>query len=111
MTEPPSFYLDENVEIAVSEGARRRGVNVTTARDQGRLGLDDADQMAWASERGLVLVTHDRGFERRHWAGEPHAGLVYFARGISIGTMVEWLALMAGVFTADEMLNHFQPAG
>lgn len=62
----PSFFLDENMEMAVAAGAERRGVTVTTASDEGHLGLDAEDHLDFTRRAGFVLVTHDRGFERRH---------------------------------------------
>ena len=110
-TEHPSFYLDENIEVTVAPGARRRGVVITSARDENRLGLDDGAQLSWAAEQGMVIVTHDRGFEERHWRGEPHSGIVYFPKGTGVGLMIEWLTLIAAVYTADEMVNQFEWAG
>ena len=110
MTAKPSFYLDENMEAAVGSGAARLGVAVTTARDEGRLGLDDEDQLAFALGRGCVLVTHDRGFEMRHWAGEQHAGILYLPKGTPIGRMVEWLHMASEAMTAEEWVNTFVAA-
>jgi hypothetical protein len=107
----PAFYLDESVDVAVAEGARRQGVVVTTARDEGRLGLSDELQLAFARDRGLVFVTHDRGFERRHWAGEHHAGLLYIPASTDIGRMVEWLVIASTAITADEFVGRFEYCG
>src|SRR4051812_30213012 len=42
------FHLDEDVDPAVAEGLRRRGVDVTTSREVGLLGTLDTAQLAYA---------------------------------------------------------------
>jgi hypothetical protein len=111
MSHRPTFFLDENMEIPVAVGAIARGVVVTTARDEGRLGIADDEQLAFARSHGYVLVTHDRGFEQRHWAGEDHAGIMFFSEAASIGQMVEWLVIAAELMSAEEFVNFFVPAG
>lgn len=110
MADKPSFYLDENMEAGVASGVARAGVTVTTARDEDRLGLVDDDQLEFARQAGYVLVTHDRDFERRHWHGEPHAGLLYCPTGMPIGRMVEWIVLASEAMTAEEFRNTFVSA-
>ncbi len=56
------FYLDESVNIAVASGLRRRGIIALTARDSGTLGLTDIEQIEYATQNGLVIVTHDDDF-------------------------------------------------
>ena len=77
---PISLYFDENVDVSVAAGLRRRGVDVVTARDQGKLGADDEEHLAFAHSQGRVLVTHDvADFAGLHgrWlvAGKQHAGI------------------------------------
>ena len=41
------FHLDEHVSPAIAVGLRRRGIDVTTTREVGLQGADDADQIAY----------------------------------------------------------------
>ncbi len=41
MAEPIKFYMDEQVPRAVTEGLRRRGVDVLRAQEAGMLEADD----------------------------------------------------------------------
>lgn len=104
MTEP-QFFTDENMEVAVAAGAVRRGLRAESARDLDRLTLPDDDHLAFCLERGFVLVTHDAGIRRRHWAGEHHAGIVFVPTNTPIGAVIEWLQLVAAAYTADEMVD------
>ncbi len=39
------IYADESVNVAVVEGLKRRGVDAFSARDLGKLGLTDNEQV------------------------------------------------------------------
>ena len=71
------YHLDENVDHAIANGLRRRGIDVTTANDAGLLGADDAAQLAFAASQRRVLVTHDDDFLRVATDGVAHAGIAY----------------------------------
>jgi hypothetical protein len=104
----PSFFTDENVEVQVAAGASRRGLRAQTARDLSRLRFPDEDHLSFCLAHGLVLVTHDKGFRLRHWAGEPHAGIVFVPTGTPIGVVIEWLELIAHGYTAEEMVGRLE---
>jgi len=42
------IYTDESVDIAIAEGLKRRGVDAFSARDAGKLGLADEEQLIFA---------------------------------------------------------------
>ena len=75
MPEPPAhLYFDEDVSVVVAAILRARGFEVVTTRESGRLGLPDAEQLAFAAGAGRALLTHNR-FE--HTVDiEPEAGAV-----------------------------------
>lgn len=49
-----AFHMDEHVPAAVSEGLRRRGVDVLTAREAGMLGAPDEWHLALAGREGTA---------------------------------------------------------
>ena len=74
------IYADENVWLAVVNGLRRRGWDVTTAAEEATLGRPDEAHLAFAAERGLVLLTFDDDFlslVETDLADVDHAGVVY----------------------------------
>jgi hypothetical protein len=82
---PPSLHCDEDVSVVLAAMLRARGFTVTTAREAGQLGRSDEAQLAFASEAGHVLLTHNRvDFERLHrrWleSGRAHAGIIIARR-------------------------------
>ncbi|GGN01271.1 hypothetical protein GCM10007092_14120 [Thermus composti] len=95
------LLLDENVETALLRGLLRRrpGTDVLRVVDVGLGGRSDAEVLAWAAERGRVVVSKDRatmGLEaiRRLEAGAPMPGLILVRRGAGLGQVLEDLLLI-----------------
>ncbi len=53
-------YLDENISLVVAEILRSRGFEVITAQEAGNKGLSDEQQLEFALDRGMSILTHDR---------------------------------------------------
>ena len=99
----PAAYLDECVHTGLPALLRQRGYEATAACDAGVIGVNDAEQLAYASARGWVIVSHNaRHFVRLHRAlqaqGKPHGGIVILgeARPLSrlalrVAMMLDWL--------------------
>ncbi len=100
------FYLDENVQVAIAEQLKRRGIEAVTARDLGSLGDEDVDHLERASEMGYVLCTHDADYVDLAASGKEHAGIIFGQQHKhTIGEWVAFLELVHGVYGADEMRN------
>jgi predicted nuclease of predicted toxin-antitoxin system len=56
------IYADENIELSVIEGLRRRKVTVLSAIDLGYSGKSDEFHLAKASDLQAVILTHDVDF-------------------------------------------------
>jgi hypothetical protein len=83
------FYLDENVDISVAIGLRKRGTDAFTTAEANLPGTTDEDQLAFVRSKRWLLVTHDRDFLRQAAAGIRHAGIAYCAPGRrSVGELV-----------------------
>ena len=80
--------MDEHVPRAVTEGLRRRGVDVLTAQEAGRLEIEDREQLRFAAAEGRVAFSQDTDFLRLHAEGEPHRGIAYAPQQTAIGVMV-----------------------
>ncbi len=95
-----AFYLDHNVDRAVAEGLRLRGVDVLTALEDGTTTLADPDLLDRASALGRVIVTHDQDFLRegpaRQRTGRTFAGILYAHQlDVSLGRLIDDLELIA----------------
>lgn len=103
------FYFDEHVPQAVADGLRRRGVDVLTAQAAGRSGLPDDEQLAYATQQALVMVTMDSDYLILAAQGELHAGIAYAKQGSrSISELIQKLKLIHDVLTPAEMQNHVE---
>lgn len=109
MSEPVRYYFDEHVDPAIAAGLRRRGIDVLTAGEAGRLGHADPSHLAFATTEGRVMVTFDRDYLDMHTAGMPHAGMAFaWPTRQSIGYLVHNLELLHAVYTADDMRNRLE---
>lgn len=90
------FYMDHNVDRAVTQGLRWRQVDVLTAFEDEAHELDDPELLDRATSLGRVVYSNDVDLiveaRRRQAAGESFAGVV-FARQkeIPIGAQIEQL--------------------
>jgi predicted nuclease of predicted toxin-antitoxin system len=56
------FYMDHNVQGAVVDALRVRGVDCLTAQEDGTKTLEDDSVLERATKLGRVLVMHDKDF-------------------------------------------------
>jgi uncharacterized protein with PIN domain len=104
------LYLDEDVSVLLAALLRSRGFEAVTTREAGNGGASDDRQLAYAADRGLVLLTHNRAdFERlasQYFRdGLRHAGIVIAVRRMPHDILRRLLALLNQT-TADEMVNN-----
>src|SRR6266516_1446372 len=106
---PNRFHLDEHLSGSIAAGLRRRHVDVTTTREAGLAGAEDAVQLAFATSAGRVIVTQDADYLRLHAKGIAHAGIVYYPqRSLSIGEVLSGILLIHGLLSREEMKNHVE---
>lgn len=103
------FHLDEDVDPAIAEGLRRRGIDVTTSQEAGLLAAPDPVQLAYAKGQSRVLFTHDDDHLMLNAQGVDHAGIAYCHRlRRSIGEVIDGLELIWEVCEPEEMANRVE---
>lgn len=107
------LYFDEDVSASIVDNLRQRGFDVTSARDAGRLHLDDASQLAFAAADGRAFVTHNRlDFERLHQRylseGREHHGIIVAKRRPSDTAVVVKLLALLNEVTAGDMIDQLR---
>ena len=103
------FHLDEDVDPAIAEGLRRRGIDVSTSQEAGLLGALDPTQLAYARSHGHVFLTHDDDHLTLNSQGVEHAGIVYCHQlRRSIGEIIDALALIWELCEPEEMVNRVE---
>lgn len=60
MVEQIKFHLDENVNNAIADGLRRRGIDVTISVQVNLISASDYEQLTFAHSQGRVIFTQDR---------------------------------------------------
>jgi len=108
-----AFFFDECVNEALALVLRAHGIDVVTTTDLGRKGIDDAEQLKYATHEGRVIYTTDRDFLRlaHHClaSGAPFAGIVYHPPGkLSFRETVEALLLINNFYEPQEMQNRIE---
>src|SRR4051812_15298821 len=98
-----AFYMDENIDGAIAQGLRRRGVDVITIQEDGLMSASDPVMLDRALALGRIVFTHDDDFlretQRRQATGESFAGVAYaHLQGPGIGRCIADLELMAKVY-------------
>jgi predicted nuclease of predicted toxin-antitoxin system len=103
------FHLDEHVSLAVADGLRRLGIDVTTTPDANLLGARDTDQVAYGLVEGRVIFTEDDDFLVLTAAGAPHAGIAYCHQNTrSIGQIIRALELIWEVYESADMKDRVE---
>ena len=103
------FHMDEQVDRAIAEALKRRGIDVTTTPEAGLLGAVDEEQLAFAISQQRVIFTRDDDFLAFHQHGVEHYGLVYCHQNSrSIGEIVRGLILIWEVLEPSDMQNHIE---
>src|SRR3989304_6603897 len=100
--------MDEHVPFAVTQGLRRRGVDVLTVQEAGMHAASDEEHLALALSQGRVIFTQDADFLRLHASGVNHAGIAYAPQQTPVGDMIRGLILIAEVLEAREMADHVE---
>ncbi|MEX0804881.1 MAG: DUF5615 family PIN-like protein [Candidatus Binatia bacterium] len=96
------IYTDENVDVRVADGLRRRGVEAVSVYDESNVGLSDEAQLAHANALGAVIFTHDADLieiatesNRRE---DDHCGVIFVdMHRVRLGECIRRLALYADV--------------
>ena len=108
-----SLYTDVYVPLALTEGLRRRGVDVVTSQDDGADRFDDERLLQRATDLGRLLFTQDEDLLAiaARWQAEnrPFAGLIYAHQlGPGIGELIEDLELLCVCSEEDELANQIR---
>lgn len=104
------IYTDENVDVRIAEGLKRRGIKAFSAHEKEMIGISDLEHFMYASKIKAVIFTHDhhfleiaKEFER---IGKNHYGVVFVEMNkLSVGECIRRLALYAEILSLEDMKN------
>lgn len=108
MADRIKLYMDENVSKVITEGLRRRGIDVITAQEANMLAKSDEMHLEFSTKEGRVIFTHDADFLRLNAKGYPHKGIVYAPQQASIRKIISGLILIVDVLEPSELVQHVE---
>jgi predicted nuclease of predicted toxin-antitoxin system len=102
--------MDVHVPVAITEGVRRRKIDVITSQEDGTRQADDETLLQRATVLGRLLLSQDQDLLRiaNEWqtSGRPFAGLVFtHQEGPSIGLCIDDIELIAQCYSVEEVAN------
>lgn len=105
--------MDVHAPWAITEGLRRRGVDLLTAQEDGTGLLDDPELLDRAASLDRVLFTRDEDFlvegSHRQSTDKTFVGIVYAHQlRVTIGQCVHDLEVMAKVYEPADMANRIE---
>jgi len=96
------FAADENFNNAILRGISRRSpeMDIVRVQDVGLSGADDPAVLEWSAQEERILLTHDVATITRYAydrvrSGQSMPGVFEVGRGVSIGTAIEDILLIA----------------
>ena len=96
------FAADENFNNDIIRGLLRRNpsIDIVRLQEAGLSGSSDPEVLEWAAGEGRVLLTHDVATMPVHAYNRvrsslPMAGVVEVAPSLSVGQVIEDIALLA----------------
>ena len=104
-----ALYADVLVPVGVTEGLRRKFLDVRTARADKAGHLSDEELLSRATALGCVLLTQDADFLEitARWQRQniSFSGVLFAPQGTPIGRIIEDAELCLAGLTADEIRN------
>ena len=107
-----AIYTDEDVTADLAPALRRRGYTAQSTAEAGNFRIPDEAQLAFATERGMALLTYNaqdfiplaRGWYRD---GREHAGIVISEQMSQrrFGELLRRVLRLLNALTAEEMHN------
>jgi hypothetical protein len=110
MADPIRLYLDEDAQrTSLVRALRARRIDVLTASEAGKIGISDADQLAFAASQNRTVFTFNRGdFAKLHGdyleREQTHAGIIVSDQ-LEISVVIRRLLRLIDGRRADDMRN------
>lgn len=107
------LYMDENVQDAITEGLRQRGIDVISVREDNYGGQDDSEVFRRANALGRVLFSRDSDMIveaiQRQKRGETFIGVIYARQNVlSIGQCIAELEYIVLVGEAQDFAGQIR---
>ena len=110
-----SFYFDENLQTALADALKTRGIDVLTTQEAGNISVEDIRQLAYATEKGRTILSYNkRDFALIHYQwmriGRPHAGII-LSDQLPIGVILRRIMKLYYSVNQADMKNRLEYLG
>ena len=104
------IYSDEDVNVAIIEGLKRRGIKAISCQEANNIGLSDKEQIEYASSNKFVILTHDADFLRIiHEKKISHSGIIFVSQNkLSVGEIIRKIEFLVSILSQEDMENHIE---
>ena len=107
---PLSIYVDVHVPLAITEGLRRRRIDVLTSQEDSTTEEDDESLLARSTGLGRLFFTQDQDLlgiaAKWQGSGRPFVGILYaHQQASSLGRLVADIELLATCCVVEELSN------
>ncbi len=109
------LYFDEDsMSRSLVRSLRARGIDVTTAFDEGMIEMEDSEHLEFSTQLNRVLCSHNVGdFHELHTIflneGKIHAGIILAPQQrYSIGEQMRRLLRLIATKSAEDMKNNLE---
>jgi hypothetical protein len=102
--------MDVHIPVVITEGLRRKGIDVLTSQEDGTAEMDDEALLDRATALGRLLFTQDQDSLRiasdRQRSGVPFPGILFaHQQGASLGRIIDDIELIASCGEPEEFAN------
>ncbi len=107
------IYTDENVDVRIAEGLKRRGIKAFSAHEKDMIGSTDIEHFKYAAAMQAVVFTHDHHFlkiaKESVNDGKNHWGIIFVEMNkLSVGECIKRLVFYAEILSPEEMKNQIE---
>lgn len=107
---PLPLYMDVHIPLVITEGLRRKGIDVLTSQEDGTAERDDDALLDRATSLGRLLFTQDQDFLRiasdRQESGVPFLGILFaHQQGASLGRIIDDIELITSCGEPEDFAN------
>ena len=104
------IYSDEDVNIAVIEGLKRREIKACSCQEVRNIGITDEEQIEYANLKKFVILTHDVDFLRIvNEKRMNHSGIIFVQQNkLSVGEIIRKIEFLVSIIAKEDMENHIE---
>lgn len=107
-----ALYLDEHIQSALVLALKARGVDILTTQEAGNIGLDDREQLIYATQNNRTVLSYNRQHLAKlhyQWMSihKSHSGII-LSDQMPVGMVLRRLMRLHFSLASEDMLNRLE---